>query len=401
MDALLVTGYFGGYGGDLERDVAAALARASVGRAARRPLSLPRLRGGRRPAGRRRARLPGDRDGRSGARGARAAVGARASGAWRLRRAGRGGLLLEPRARRVGRDPARGGPRRADQSPRRSSQRPSSCYPVALKDLRREHKSDEGGVVLGIADPAELEAAFGAARRLVGRADGAASRRDRADRRRPPRPEVRPAPAGRARRRLRRGARRRCGGARARRSRRGRGASPLASLAPRFSPVRAAGRRSTFLPRRRPPRRFRGSQLRLRGSRSSRSTRCSSHPRGLRPRRPAYQAGWSGNERRAPRREPGLRTIQSVDRAAALLKAVANSREPLTVAELAAQCRAQPQHGVAAARDARQPGPRRARSRVAALQRRLRDLSDRSCRRSRRVRPPRAPGAAEARERHR
>jgi DNA-binding IclR family transcriptional regulator len=35
---------------------------------------------------------------------------------------------------------------------------------------------------------------------------------------------------------------------------------------------------------------------------------------------------------------PGLRTIQSVDRAAALLKAVAGSREPLTVAELAARC---------------------------------------------------------------
>jgi DNA-binding IclR family transcriptional regulator len=36
--------------------------------------------------------------------------------------------------------------------------------------------------------------------------------------------------------------------------------------------------------------------------------------------------------------EPGLRTIQSVDRAAALLKAVAGSREPLTVAELAERC---------------------------------------------------------------
>ncbi|MFL5952880.1 MAG: IclR family transcriptional regulator [Gaiellaceae bacterium] len=34
----------------------------------------------------------------------------------------------------------------------------------------------------------------------------------------------------------------------------------------------------------------------------------------------------------------GLRTIQSVDRAAALLKAVANSPAPLTVVELAAQC---------------------------------------------------------------
>jgi DNA-binding IclR family transcriptional regulator len=35
---------------------------------------------------------------------------------------------------------------------------------------------------------------------------------------------------------------------------------------------------------------------------------------------------------------PGLRTIQSVDRAAALLKAVAGSREPQTVVELAARC---------------------------------------------------------------
>jgi DNA-binding IclR family transcriptional regulator len=35
---------------------------------------------------------------------------------------------------------------------------------------------------------------------------------------------------------------------------------------------------------------------------------------------------------------PGLRTIQSVDRAAALLKAVASSKQPLTVVELAAQC---------------------------------------------------------------
>jgi DNA-binding IclR family transcriptional regulator len=34
----------------------------------------------------------------------------------------------------------------------------------------------------------------------------------------------------------------------------------------------------------------------------------------------------------------GLRTIQSVDRAAALLKAVANSKQPLTVVELAARC---------------------------------------------------------------
>jgi DNA-binding IclR family transcriptional regulator len=35
---------------------------------------------------------------------------------------------------------------------------------------------------------------------------------------------------------------------------------------------------------------------------------------------------------------PGLRTIQSVDRAASLLKAVASSKQPLTVVELAAEC---------------------------------------------------------------
>ena len=37
-------------------------------------------------------------------------------------------------------------------------------------------------------------------------------------------------------------------------------------------------------------------------------------------------------------RSPALRTIQSVDRAAALLKAVANSSRPLSLVELAAQC---------------------------------------------------------------
>ena len=35
-------------------------------------------------------------------------------------------------------------------------------YPVVLKDVSQEHKSDAGGVVLGIADRAGLEAAFGA-----------------------------------------------------------------------------------------------------------------------------------------------------------------------------------------------------------------------------------------------
>ena len=33
-------------------------------------------------------------------------------------------------------------------------------YPVVLKSVTSEHKSDAGGVVLGIADPAELNAAY-------------------------------------------------------------------------------------------------------------------------------------------------------------------------------------------------------------------------------------------------
>jgi DNA-binding IclR family transcriptional regulator len=45
----------------------------------------------------------------------------------------------------------------------------------------------------------------------------------------------------------------------------------------------------------------------------------------------------TGKERKTRAPAPTLRTIQSVDRAAALLKAIANSRRPPTLAELALQ----------------------------------------------------------------
>jgi DNA-binding IclR family transcriptional regulator len=60
--------------------------------------------------------------------------------------------------------------------------------------------------------------------------------------------------------------------------------------------------------------------------------------------------------------------------------------------------RAQPEHRLAAARDARAPGARRARPADAALQRRVRNLADRRRRRSRLARAACATGAGVARE---
>ena len=81
--------------------------------------------------------------------------------------------------------------------------------------------------------------------------------------------------------------------------------------------------------------------------------------------------GDAADERR--RTEPqAAQTIQSVDRAALLIKAIADSRHRPTVVELADRLRPEPQHGVAAARDARRARPDRARPDQPALQPRLR-----------------------------
>ena len=85
--------------------------------------------------------------------------------------------------------------------------------------------------------------------RALGRAHGADRRRDRAARRRAARRPLRPGRARRPRRRLRRGARRRRGRARAGRRGPGRAHAPLAPRRRRFCAAPAAGRRSTSAPR--------------------------------------------------------------------------------------------------------------------------------------------------------
>ena len=127
-------------------------------------------------------------------------------------------------------------------------------YPVVLKALGLLHKSDAGGVAVGLEDGAALAAALagdggaaGAARLRRG-AHGRGAGRGRADRRLPRRPALRPRSPRRARRHPRRGAARHRGRARAGRRRRGR--APPARAAgcgaahrcPRAAAARARGR---------------------------------------------------------------------------------------------------------------------------------------------------------------
>ena len=100
--------------------------------------------------------------------------------------------------------------------------------PVVLKALGVLHKSDAGGVALGLATAAEVAGRLRAmdarlrARGYCVERMADAPRRRRADRRRPPRPALRSGRDARARRRVRRGAARRR--LRARPGRRGGGA---------------------------------------------------------------------------------------------------------------------------------------------------------------------------------
>jgi acetate---CoA ligase (ADP-forming) len=160
VDGLLLTGYFGGYGTERERDVAAALAEAT----ADVPLVVHTL-------------YP-DGD---------AAGVLRAGGSLvyrEIERAAHALAVLAPRAVRVIPDTGDGidrvgegyfssralvqsaGIPLAEARPVRTLDEARVAaeelvYPVVLKNLGREHKSEAGGVVLGIADAAELEAAFG------------------------------------------------------------------------------------------------------------------------------------------------------------------------------------------------------------------------------------------------
>ena len=89
-------------------------------------------------------------------------------------------------------------------------------YPVVLKALGQLHKSDSGGVAVGLRDPSELNDALERMQSaldppsVLGRGDGAALHRARADRRRQARSALRPHPArggGRSLRRDRQGRR--------------------------------------------------------------------------------------------------------------------------------------------------------------------------------------------------
>jgi acyl-CoA synthetase (NDP forming) len=160
VDALLVTGYFGGYGSELEREVATALART----AADVPLVVHTI-------------YP-DTD---------AAAALRSEGALVYREIETAARALAALAPRPPRDLRQLGDSVAPveegyfssralvasagialAEARAVTTRPEALaaaaelgYPVVLKDLSREHKSDAGGVVLGLADTVELETAFG------------------------------------------------------------------------------------------------------------------------------------------------------------------------------------------------------------------------------------------------
>jgi acetate---CoA ligase (ADP-forming) len=175
VDALLLTGFFGGYGTDAERAAAAEIARvavpvvvhtlypeseaasdlvdggaivhaeieAAVRAAAALATAVPTP-----PSGCPLRKTEIVRDGYFGARDLVAAAGIA------LAAARFAATLDEARAaaREIG-------------------------YPIVLKNLAREHKSDGGGVVLGLADEAALELAFGAAgdysvERMVDARDG-------------------------------------------------------------------------------------------------------------------------------------------------------------------------------------------------------------------------------------
>jgi acetate---CoA ligase (ADP-forming) len=159
-DALLVTGYFGGYADETEREVAAALAAVDL------PLVVHTL-------------YP-----ESAAADVLRAGGALVYG--EIERAVRSCSVRAPSATREIPLPAAdafepvtdgyfssrallhsAGIPLAEARPVRTVAAALAAadelgYPVVLKDLSREHKSDGGGVVLGIADRSQLETAFGA-----------------------------------------------------------------------------------------------------------------------------------------------------------------------------------------------------------------------------------------------
>ena len=169
VDAALVTGYFGGYSEfsdefrAQETEVALGMARAARGGpGARRPVDVSALALARRAPRGRRARLPRDRGCGLGSRAARGPGGAapagvpelpppvdgpRPDGYWESRELLASAGIELPPARRVA--DADGGAAAAELG-----------YPVVVKALGLLHKSDVGGVALGIEDEQALEEAL-------------------------------------------------------------------------------------------------------------------------------------------------------------------------------------------------------------------------------------------------
>ena len=151
-------------------------------------------------------------------------------------------------------------------------------YPVVLKALGALHKSDAGGVVLGLRDAQRARRGGRAPRRrrVLGRGGRGHGGGPRAARRRPPRPALRPDRRRRRRRHLHGALPRHGGRARAGRRTRRRGAAPLARLR---AAARRRARAPAARPAQRPPprsRRSRASRRHIRRSPRSRSIRCSS-----------------------------------------------------------------------------------------------------------------------------
>ena len=157
-------------------------------------------------------------------------------------------------------------------------------YPVVLKAMGLLHKSDSGGVALGLASDEELttrvdpDAGRTESTGLLRRSDGGPAQRRRTDRRRPARPAVRTRRHGRSRRHLHRGTRR-CRvrtGTRRRRHRPRDARKPQGRRVTPRRPWSPTGRPEQ--PPDKPSRRSRRPPPRTRRSPNSKSIPCSSRP---------------------------------------------------------------------------------------------------------------------------
>ncbi len=217
VDALLLTGYFGGYSEYVEtmapEEASVAEALADAARRERPPAvradDVPARAHGGRAAASRRPRVPLHRAGRRGPGAPRGRGGAAAPRACRRshpRREPIAGSGYAEARELLAAGGLRFAPARVVETPAEAPAAAAELgYPVVLKALGMLHKSDAGGVVLGLRDEdalaraaADLQDAAPAAGALGG-AHGARRRRSGAPRRRALGPALRASRAGRPR----------------------------------------------------------------------------------------------------------------------------------------------------------------------------------------------------------